>query len=603
MNRFILISLFINSTVLFADECPITIQLTNFEPKSCYYQYNEESCNDVCEASELDHDLQCFKTIDVPCSVKDIILDSVDAYEENLGVKWVHITQILKSKNIIDQLFPQGTVIHQDMYEKLYNFHTIQRKTEKNSKASLEFKKMMFRLRRIRKVENLTDGLNQTALFNRYSLALHLEKEVNDEYNNVISKVSSYPFYNSNEVENILSELELIKNNNLMFWNLLKNIDKKLVIESKYKKLNKRLNRLTNRINKLRVDKRQKFFQKVNIDFLEANISMFWCGEVSKEVCIQPLNQVDPPLFYNGVDQQLTYFEDKLFMIEGELNTYELSANYDGESSQNDEDPKINISGFLEEKLSNYMNNSTNNNLSYLEAAINVAFLSINRDGNTIFDELNNNSEAEFIGRVYTHPIENEPLWLCDDYLKTEPEIKSLSIKSVEVIKDLKRVMQEIRLQGHNQDLKLRIFQLVNEKNKLLKRLESLKAINNFKKDREINVFWRLNNDTTKFSEEIKNVDILYLSMNGVHWIPSFYNEIQALTGVKELGTMRGSFLPSGSGEISTMNTIKMKLEKSAYRACTNDDNEIKMIISVTNNQGKVNQYTLTANINNRNFQ
>ncbi|WP_039980987.1 hypothetical protein [Vibrio sagamiensis] len=595
--------LLINSATLLAEECPLTIQLTNFEPKQCYYKYNEESCNDICEASEFDQDLQCFKTIDVPCSVKENILNSVDAYEEKLGVKWVHISQILKNKNIIDQFFPQGTVIHQDMYERLYNFHTIRRKKEKNSKASLEFKKMMFRLRGIKKVESITDSLNQTALFNRYSLALHLEKEVNDEYNNIISKVSNYPYYNSDEVENIHSELELIKNNNLTFWNILKNIDKDLAIQSKYKKLNKRLNRLTNRINKLSIDKRQKFFQKANIEFSEVNISMFWCDESSKEVCIQPLEQVAIPLFYNGVDQQLTYFEDKLFMIEGELNTYELSANYDGEPNQNDKGPKINISGFLEEKLSNYMNNSTNNNLSYLEAAINVAFLSVNRDGNAIFDELNNNSDDEIIGRVYTHPIDNKPLWLCDDYLKTEPEIKSLSIKSVEVIKDLKTIIQEIRQQGHNKDLKLRMFQLVSEKNNLLKRLEVLKAINNFKKDREINIVWRLNNDTTKFSEEIKNVDILYLSMNGVHWIPSFYNEIQALTGIKELGTMRGSFLPSGSGEISAMNTIKMKLEKSAYRACTNDDNEIRMIISVTNNQGQINKYTLIANINDRNFQ
>ncbi len=576
-------------------QCPTNIQLTHYEPASCYYNYSQFSCTDVCSTADPEYQGACFREIDLPCYIQSELFSDAVGYQERGRFRWVHIFDLLGFDELLTDYYIFQDEMHRTLYEKylvkppLYSVF---------SHASQKVKIENFRLNILNKTRSITKPLNDAGLFRRLSLGKVLDIETEYELDRLHELVNSFDLLNVTGKVRLSREIEVISNSQLLYWNYIKSADETLVATSRVSHLNTLLDQLVRSLNELSKDKRIHLYNKASVLFEPYDMNLYLCGLATFSVCAEPIGGNIYPHFYQGDDQLLTYFEEILFLLLKETEAFNLSYDSSFTPGQKGSFSAPDFSGFINDKLVAYSNSPTGDALTRLELAINLAFLQLGHTGLNVFEALKITAESEIEGMVFLAPFNNKKPLLCHDYERLDPLLADLKDMIFEKSKRFDQIIIEASSSGHTPALLTEILLIMSDIDALVLKSKSLSYIERFDYDREINVLWKLNDDNENFSNTTKRIDIEFIAIDGIFWTHNMGSGLHGNSSIVELSTMKGSLLPSGTGKLSGMESLRLTLRQSLYTNCASSDNEVKVIIAVTDEDGLKSRHVLTAIIN-----
>ncbi|WP_281559064.1 hypothetical protein [Thalassomonas sp. RHCl1] len=575
--------------------CNATVQLTHYSPGICYLDYDQASCTDTCASADPQFQQSCFAEISLPCSLKNDLYSTASGYQQRDSYSWVHISDLLSFPALRSDLH----IIQQDMYQTLYEDYLIFPVNDVFSEASIQLKKENFRLDMLGDSKTVTTPLNEAGLFRRLSLGLALQDDMNQELTNIHNKVALFPLYNSTEKATLSSEINSLKNSQLLYWNYVSRYPTASVASSRISYLNTKISQFVSGLNELSGDKFTTMMAKSALLATNYDINLRLCQPEGQSACYDPIVNSDPASFYQGTDQSLTYFEETLSLLAKEVEAMKLSF-----------DPELNpgtpgsfsapdFSGFINDKLTAYIDNPGQEALVKLESAINVAFLQLGNSGLELFDELKASTASHIQGNAFLAPVDNKNPLLCNDYVNLDPQIEAIRTEIFDKSNEARDVIKLMGEQGHSQELLDRLNALIARITELTAQSQRIFSVDRFSDDRQINVLWRLDGLPQAFSTDNDQLTVEFVAIDGMFWMPSMSIQLQQLLpSIESLATMKGSLLPSGDGRISGMRSLNLTLRQSPYTSCSAANSEIKMVVAVTDDSDTKTRHVLTAELN-----
>ncbi|WP_444924243.1 hypothetical protein ACJJH9_02965 [Microbulbifer sp. DLAB2-AF] len=565
--------------------CKSKIQLTHYTPNICYYNSLGLDCVDQCLSTLPGSNPGCFMDIHLPCEIRDSLFESARSYQSFEDVSWVHISDLLNFPALMGDLH----IVRRDLFQELYKSYVIPPPSEGFSESTKQVRKDNYRLLSINNAIDILYPLKSSAVFKRLSLGSAIEDSVEFEFNELLKGINQFPFFSDFEKNNLNSELILFKESELKVWGLMSLIPESVIQESRVTYLNDHLKYLAEKINTLKDSYADYLINKIN-NSTKLNFRRCQAG-----ICF---NEIDPhfSIYYPAVDKIHTYLELMVNNFVDEAEAFERTIDIDSISISTQEDVYPDFSGLINTKLHNFQVNPIQQNLKELEAAINVAFLQQSRDGQEIFNYLKSQSSAQIKGNSFLAPFESEQVLLCESLERIDRKLKENQQKVYEVSREATGVIAEMINRGHSLELRAKLEQLVLTLSQLSIESQRISRLNRFSLDRSVNIYWNFDSDQSEWDTKLYDIQVEYISFDGVYWsVMDSIPLMDMLPAVSNFSTIKGSLLPNANGSIAGLKTLHLSLRQSAYTACSKSNNEIKLIVSLTDQEGSSKRYALTA--------
>lgn len=578
-----------------AQSCAASIQLTDYTPAVCYYDFDEQSCVDSCSAADPQFQSSCFTEVELPCDIKNDLYTTAAGFQQRGSYSWVHISDLLSFEALRSDLH----IIQQENYQTLYENFLIFPTNDVFSEANQQIKKENFRLHMFDESKRVTSPLNEAGLFRRLSLGRSLEGEVNDELTDINNKINLFPLFNSSEKSTLVSEIESIKNSQLLYWNFLARYPANSVAASRVSYLNTKVTQFVNALNELDEVKQAYLLNKAAFLTQSSGVNFRLCQAGGNTVCYDSIVNDDPANFYNGKDQILTYFEETLFLLAKEAEALKLSYDPDLNPGTPGSFPAPDFTGFINDKLTAYNANPSLEALDRLESAINIAFMQQGITGNELFEQLKQSADSHIEGTAFLAKVDNKSPVLCSDYQTLDPQVADIQTEMFNKSNEARDILKTMRDEGRSPELMAQLMAILARINELTALGNRIFSIDRFSDDRNVNVLWRLDPaQLTDFDGDSESVKLEYIALDGMFWIPSMSIQLQQLMPTVEgLATMKGSLLPSASGKISGLRSLQLTLRQSPYASCTQGNEEVKMVVSTKDKNGNTKRHALTAKL------
>lgn len=575
-------------SVTTADQCQAKIQLTHYEPGICYHNFDHGECTDQCRTAMPAANPACFTDLSLPCDIRNDLFASAPGLQQQGNHTWVHISDLLNFPPLHSDLH----IVRQDLYQSLYRDYISPPSLRGFSAASQQVKKENFRLLLISEVKALTAPLKEAAVFKRLSLGLALEPGVQDEFTDIVSRINDYPLFSAAEKSALIAELEQIRQSELMLWQFIRQSDTVLIGQSRVDYLNSQLEQLALNIDNLNGEKRAHTLAKIAATGSPLALNFRDCPA---GICFDPIAAGGGD-FYRGMDQILTHFES---LLNPSLEESLLLANTVGDGAPPGPEPHPDFSGLMNSHIDAYRADPSRDNLQRLELAINVAFLQQDIDGLSLYSELKDSAVAEISGQVFYTPYEDRRVLLCRELSNIDKRLEEIQQEVFTVsaaAQDIIRLMIE---QGHSEELLAQLQQLIARLQALSTESRQLSQVDRFSPDRHTTVLWNLDTQQQQLDPTSRDIRIEFIAIDGTYWIPAVSMPLQRLIpSIADIATIKGTLLPTGNGRMAALNTLSLALRQSPYNSCSAANQQIRIIVSVTDSSGAAKRYSLEAGLN-----
>ncbi|WP_299939584.1 hypothetical protein [uncultured Microbulbifer sp.] len=565
--------------------CATKVQLTHFTPNICYYNSSEIECRDQCLNTLPTGSPNCYMDLSLPCDLRDELFDSSPSIQTQGEDTWIHISDLLNFPALRSDLH----IIRRELFQELYKDYVKPPVSEGFSASTQQIKKDNFRLLSIDNAKQIITPLKAAAIFKRVTLGQSLERSVELEYGKLQRRIDSFPFYS--EVEKAILQLELntIKEQELELWDFIKSADRSLVHESRIIYLNNKLRNLADKINALDSSIAIYMVDK-SVGLLPANLKQCESG-----ICVNKI-PIDEVNYYQTLDKKHTHLEVLIDNLMGEAESLDRVVGSDLEVVNATEYNQPDFTNLINSKLTAYQINPSENNLKELEVAINVAFLQLGIDGKELFTTLKSQSLAQLSGIGFLEPFEDRKILLCRTLSDLDQRLKNIQVESIRIANEAGDIIKLMLEQGHSLELRIQLEQLVSQLSALATESQRISQVNRFSLDRKNTIIWNLDDGTSFWDSDLYQVQVEFISYNGNYWTPTDTVPLMdMIPAIADISTIKGSLLPNANGSIAALQLIRLTLRQSAYTACSPGNEEVRLVVKLTDPKGDTKRYTLTA--------
>lgn len=569
--------------------CEAKIKLTNYTPSLCYKNYNHETCQDQCKVASPSLMKSCFSSINLPCSIKEQLYDNAKGKEQDNLDTWVHISDLISEASTNKKTYIQQQTIYQDLYREYIEAPAI----EYISDTTLAQKKSQFRLNQFDAVTRITLPLNQAGNNRSLTLGEALAQDVDAELAAVFQNVHAFELFSDEEAQALNLELSQLSASRLLFWNLLNSISRDDARDSRIFIINFKLEQYISQLNTLVGRKFDLMLNKSLILNKVADFNIRPCEQTPSQACYTPMD--NPSRFFWGDDQALNYVDEWLQLLNGELSA--ISISYDHKLNPGTALPSPNFATVMSEQVETYSLSPGHDALARMETAINIAFLQQNKTGEELRDALSTSPVQQVQGHTFLSSLPHTQPILCENYLSLDPQLEGINQESFALGQEAQAILLEMQSLNHTPAQLDRLNTIMARLQELVYLSQQLTGIDRFKDDRHINVIWHLNNENYRqLASRSQRIDIEYVEMDGMFWIPSMSRQLQQLfPSITGLYSIKGSLLPSGQGKISGTQSLTLSLTRSPYNACHDNLQDIKIVVTMTDDNGEKQRHLLVA--------
>ncbi|WP_105167000.1 hypothetical protein [Pseudoalteromonas sp. T1lg23B] len=589
---FLLVNTFsAHSALASAGNCPAKFQVRHFQPQVCYSEYDQSSCSDVCAAATPATQPACFKELSLPCDVVADMRSTAQGYQQEGGQTWFHVSDLLSYTPLHTELNVFQASLHYELYQDYIN-------TPGNfgfTPASDELRKQNFRLDLLGRLDREATALRYAAVYRRYSLGVELEERLNETFAQMMSDIDRFSYFNATEKQSLKDELSDNLSGQVRMWELLKRYSLETIANSRVRHLNRRMTTYVSLIQNLPTDLQDIMINKSTVLDKHLNIAVARCDQ---GVCFNEIVAPQGTPFYPNFDHRLSYFEQSLVALANEASA--LSYVYDGDYQlvppQQLRFPDL--AGFVSNKLSDYRAERTDVNLERLATAINVAYLGRNSSGQQTLASLSQIADVQNNqGLVTLETLAGKPILLCKEFNKISPEMTQIQTESFELANEANRLLDIMLNLDYSEELMLQIEEIILKLEALAMRSQTIANVRQFDEDRILTINWQLFDLPEMNSDELL-IEVEYFDYNGMFWIPRMsVNMSELFPSIDGLSTSTNSLLPNAVGINSPLNNLQLKVRQSAFHGCSENNQQINMVVKITDGQGIVSRQVLTATL------
>ncbi|MCF6436396.1 hypothetical protein [Pseudoalteromonas sp. MMG022] len=579
------------SALASSGNCPTKFQVRHFQPQICYSEYDLSSCSDVCAAATPTTQPACFKELSLPCDVVADMRQTAEGYQQEGGQTWFHVTDLLSYTPLHTQLNVFQASLHYELYQDYIN-------SPGNfgfTPASDELRKQNFRLDLLGRLERESTALRYAAVYRRYSLGVELEDRLNETFAQMMSDIDQFSHFNAAEKQDLKDELSNNLSSQVRLWELLKRYSLETIANSRVRHLNRRMTTYVSLVQNLPTDLQDIMINKSAVLDEYINTAVARCAQ---GVCFNEITAPQGTPFYPNFDHRLSYFEQSLVALANEASA--LSYVYDGDYQlvppQQLRFPDL--AGFVSNKLSDYRAERTDVNLERLATAINVAYLAKNSSGQQTLANLSQVADVvNNQGLVTLETLAGKPILLCKEFNKISPEMTRIQNESFALAIEANRLLDIMLNLDYSEELMLQIEEIILKLETLAMRSQAIANVRQFDEDRILTINWQLFDLPEMNSDELL-IEVEYFDYNGMFWLPRMSSNLSELfPSIDGLSTSTNSLLPNAVGINSPLNNLQLKIRQSAFHGCSENNQQINMVVKITDEQGIVSRQVLTATL------
>ncbi|WP_139119075.1 hypothetical protein [Pseudoalteromonas sp. BMB] len=503
---------------------------------------------------------------------------------------WFHVSDLVSYKS----LFTDFSIFQVSLHQELYNDFISTPGEFGFSPASDELRRQNFRLDLLSRIEREADSLRYAAVYRRYSLGLELEVQLNQALVHMFSQVDNFPYFSSSQKESLKTELSENYSRQLRLWNILKRYSLETISASRLSKLNSRMSTFAQRVGQLPTDLQEIMLHKAQVLNQYVDISLASCGS---GICF---NKVKAPLetpFYPNFDHRLSYFEQALLQLSDEVAA--LTYVYDGsyQLTPPGQSRVVNLAGFISDKFSDFREHRTESSLDRLATAINIAYLTGSQRSRETLNHLTEIADVKSNAGLSTlATLDEKPILLCKEFNKLSPELAQITSDSHQLAKTIKEMIYRL-YEDYSETLIFEIQEKLAQLNNLSARSQAIANVEQFAQDRILTINWELFDPTVTNTGELL-IEVEYLDYDGMFWTPRMSASLsEVFPSIDGLGTMTNSLLPGGMGMNSPLNSLKLRIKQSAFHACAESNQQVNMVVKITDQQEIVSRQVLTATL------
>ncbi len=579
----------IGSALALDNTCDASFQVVNYTPQVCYSEYNSNTCVDTCEAADPEFQPLCFKSLSIPCDTLTDLRETATGFQQRENYSWFHVSDLLTYEALLSDL----NIFQQQLYIELYAEFINPPSYFGFSPASDQFRRENFRLALLSSLERLTTPLRYAAVYRRFTLGVSLENTLNNSFSEMFRQIDTFPYFSSTQKSELKTELNSARARQVRFWQLLKNYEAEKIASGRVNLLNRRIETYVSTLKLLPIELQDKLINKSSNLPDDINVQLVKCGN---DICFNKIVAPSNALFYPDFDLQLLNFERVLVALSNEAAAF--TNVYDGDYQVIE--PSLlkspDFAGFINNKLADYKALRSHVNLERLATAINIAYLSKNQTGKEILARLAQQSDTtENMGLSSIAALDKKPILLCKEFREINPELSSIQQESFDLALQGREMISLITQGGYTQALMDQLTSLITRLNELAARSVVIANIEQFTDDRLLTMNWSLF-DLHELNENKQLIEIEYFEYNGMFWTPTMSAGLSELfPAIESIGTSINSMLPNGIATNSPLNDLQITLKQSAYNACSLNNQEINMVIKVTDEQGSISRQVLTS--------
>jgi hypothetical protein len=570
--------------------CETTLQISHYQPQSCYYQYQQAQCQDVCSTADPEFNPSCFKQLALPCSLKTELLATAPGRQQRYPYRWVHLADLLAYPQLISELHLFQSALYAELYHEF-----VKAPAEVGfSPASDELKKENFRLSALTGLSAMTDPLRYAGLYRRYSLGKALESSFQHNLLYLKSQIDRYPYYQNAERLQLRTELDSLANNQLRFWQLTAASSLDAVLSSRIKQLNQRLEKYADTIRKLSPAHQQLLLAK------SAVLEPFHPAAIQpchNTICVNAIVKDSQDLL--AQDGRLNQFEKLLTMLSNEALVLLQAYNDNYQPKDPTALTRPDFAGFVQKQWQSYLSAPSDTALQKLGTAINVAFTVQNVSGAEVFASLAATATETVQGFSTLAAYQQQPVLLCQQQRSIAPELQQIQQQMHQLAGEGRSIIRLMLKQGHSAELLSRLQEVMARISQLVARSNAIATVDQFNTDRNIHISWDLQSAAAgSLSTAATTVAIEYLEYDGMFWLPSMSATVQQLIPtITDISTLHGSLLPAAIGPGSPMHELDLVIRQTPYSGCQPGNKELKLVVRITDPTGDSQRKVLIAQL------
>ncbi|ATD05886.1 MULTISPECIES: hypothetical protein [Pseudoalteromonas] len=571
------------------NSCQVSVQVRDFMPRTCYSEYSESSCNDICVAAEPSMEPSCFRKIELPCGIKQELKASALGYQNRNGHEWFHVTDLMNHTALIEQYY----VLQQSLYGELYKDFVNPADVAGFSPASDSLRKVNFRLNTISSTRSVAAGLSHAALYRRYEYGLLLEEKLNAHLAKVNANINQFDLMSAFEKENLKVEINQLVDSQTRLWKILKKYDASTILSSRVRIINRRLTALNDSLILIPFVQQQAFINKTQVLNAYFDVSFRQCETTT---CFNALD-ASAVVIDTDYDKKLTYFELYLEQLNNEASL--LSNAYS--SDYHPVDPAFvrmpTFAGFVTEHYQDMRAQGTELSLKKLATAINVAYLAKNVDGRRLSQKLAQTADSTIDGFSSIAPFNEQHTLLCKEYTRINPQLSQFQQESFTLGHEANELIATLIDFGLDSEQLARLEWIITRLNVLAAQSIQIANLNITEVDRYQSVVWKLDQADNFFTNN-GNIEIEYLEYDGLYWTPNMLPSIpEIMPSIVNISTPESTLFPTGSASAGSMNVLQMLIKQNPFSACSENNNELQLIIKAESPNGQVKRHILRATL------
>lgn len=560
--------------------CPLTVQIRDFQPKSCYHNFNSQLCMDRCEGADPGFTSSCFKQISLPCAVTNRLQNTAASRQVRPPFRWIHVADLLADGQLVSEL----QLVQQQLYTSLFNEFVLPPPEQGFSPASDELRKENFRLALMGSVSAATEPLKQAGLYRRLTLGRQLETELTAKITYLKQQTDEFPYFSYQDRLRVKGEIDTLVANQLKFWQITAAASVDTVVSSRIKQLNQRLSRFASSVASLDNRLQTVMLRKAAVLDQYAPVAVRLCNT---GICHTPLSKAADVLVQ---DQQLNEFERYLTMLGNEALTLQQALDHQFQPQDPFALKRPDFAGFINQHWRSFQTAPADATLARLATAIHVAFNIRNQQGSEIYQTLSQDLTA-LEGFSSIAAIGSKPVLLCSEQQRLAPELQQISLDVHTVATEALALIRDMLSNGRTETKTDRLNYLMVRLQQLTQRSNLLAAVDQFSDDRLVQASWQLGAVATAPGSQLQ---LEYLEYDGMFWIPSMSATPQeAIPALAEISNLYGSLLPAAAGPASVQGELNLAIRHSAYFACQASNKTLRMVIRLTDQTGQVRRQAL----------
>jgi hypothetical protein len=532
--------------------CDTSVRLTRWSPAWCDHRFDAERCSDLCREAQPELQPACFASLKLPCSLHDSLLESVEA--RSPGSTTVPIALLLGHPESFTALH----VFQRALYDELYGAYVPPTTEPAHGLALRQLTRENYRLQLSQALSALTFPLVEAAAGWRMGVVSALSASTSSNFEHLLGLAQASPLHSAPDRLLLESELSSLFEQQLASVRMLESFPPLTVARARARYLGERMAAFGAALSALDPSSRGKLIAR-------AAILDDWFPVGVRECEPGPICHASP-----SPDQILAWPEADFpyeLLLEGLLAEAQLLGDpleLDHAISQSSAPVPIDLDRFSR-LYTDYSQTPSSDALHRLEVAFAVASLQSSVSDRALFEALAAGSDATLDGVVTRSRVGSQRLLRCGDLDRIDPRVREIQREMLAVSRRFERWIEQLRSAGtrpaddEGRALAARADGLRREAAQLL-------SLERFALDRRSRVTWIV---AAESGSEIRTLEVEYLSVHGLYWIPSMAIPPQELLpSVVELSTLQGSLLPGGQGQMAGAHIVQLTLEESPHVAC-----------------------------------